>query len=91
MTDYIDGRVARTWITGFDRRFRESQDYLTDLDRLAGDEYFGDNIASALDRTHAALPATGPHTGVFSPPPLPVSWRLWDELPAVRDVVPWDL
>ena len=56
MIDYVDGRVAHTWITEFDGRFRESQDYLTDLDRLAGDGDFGDNIASALDRTHAALP-----------------------------------
>lgn len=58
MTDSIDGDGAYAWITEFRTRFASTQDYLTDLDRLAGDGDFGGNIASALDRTRQALPTS---------------------------------
>ncbi|MGP6178177.1 dihydroxyacetone kinase subunit DhaL [Microbacterium sp. A196] len=58
MTDNINGSVAYAWITRFHNQFASTQDYLTNLDRLAGDGDFGGNIASALDRTRRALPAS---------------------------------
>lgn len=57
MTDRIDGGTAHAWIVEFHSRFTEHQDYLTNLDRLAGDGDFGGNIASALERTQSALPS----------------------------------
>lgn len=57
MTNLLDGSAALAWITSFRARFGSAQAYLTELDRLAGDGDFGVNIASALERTQAGLPA----------------------------------
>jgi phosphoenolpyruvate---glycerone phosphotransferase subunit DhaL len=62
MTSLIDGNAALTWITSFSERFDSTQAYLTELDRLAGDGDFGVNIASALERTQAGLPAASEAT-----------------------------
>ncbi|MFD5224786.1 dihydroxyacetone kinase subunit DhaL [Microbacterium sp. NPDC058342] len=68
MTENIDGRIALEWISEFEARFARAQERLTDLDRLAGDGDFGVNIASALQRASAALPAAveATHRSVFA-------------------------
>ena len=68
MTTHLDGTTARAWISTFCDTFQESQQQLTNLDRLAGDGDFGTNIASALRRVDDALPspAVATFTTVFA-------------------------
>jgi 3-keto-5-aminohexanoate cleavage enzyme len=58
---------ARDWISRFTARVHTRRDYLTDLDRQAGDGDYGSNLASALSRASTALDTAPPDSarGVF--------------------------
>lgn len=62
MKNSMSGSDALTWINSFKTTFLQQREALGDLDRLAGDGDFADNIAAALSKVDSAIEKSNPTT-----------------------------